>query len=229
MNRRFRLDEIRTGPLCESIGHEHAGDGRAEMAIRVDFEDWIVKDPGLSATAGLMRAQLLDVAAQQWRAFLSETLHDFYHLPAYVALCAAQERGEPRALFVEDGRRRVLLPLIVRDIPRSNRHDATSPYGYPGPLACGTDDPGFLSEGLAAGMATLREAGIVSVFVRLHPLLNSSPPEGIGEVVLHGDTVSVDLVLPWTTIWAQTRHNHRRDIAKAVRSGLVARMDRGFG
>jgi CelD/BcsL family acetyltransferase involved in cellulose biosynthesis len=198
------------------------------MAIRVDFEEWIDTDPGLSTTAGLVRARLLDVAAPQWQAFLRETLHDFYHLPAYVALCAAQEQGEGRALFVEDGGRSVLLPLIVRDIPGSDRHDATSPYGYPGALACGTDDPRFLSDALAAGMATLRGAGVVSVFVRLHPLLNPSPPEGIGEVVLHGDTVSVDLVLPWTTIWSQIRHNHRRDIAKAIKSGFVARMDRGF-
>ena len=92
----------------------------------------------------------------------------------------------------------------------------------------GTDDRGFLSEALIASMATLRAAGIVSVFVRFHPLLNPSPPEGIGEVVLHGETVSIDLGLPRTTRWAQTRHNHRRDITKAVKSGLVARIDRPF-
>jgi Acetyltransferase (GNAT) domain len=175
-----------------------------------------------------MKAQLLHVGAPEWASFLREAPHDFYHLPGYVALCAAQELGEPRAVHVVDGERSMLLPLVIRDIPGSDGSDATSPYGYPGPLVSGTDDPGFLSEALIAGMATLRAAGIVSVFVRLHPLLNPSPPEGVGDVVFHGDTVSVDLALPRTTHWAQLRGNYRRAINKAIQIGFVARIDRDF-
>ena len=185
-----------------------------------------VAGPGV-ATDGMI-AQLLAVDAPQWASFLREVPHDFYHLPAYVALSAAQEHGVARALYVEDGARSLLVPLIVRDIPGSDGRDATSPYGYPGPLVCGTDDAGFMAQALSAGMATLREVGIVTLFVRLHPLLNASAPEGGGEVVLHGDTVSVDLTLPEQTLWAQMRRNHRRDITKAVRSGFVARIDRDF-
>jgi CelD/BcsL family acetyltransferase involved in cellulose biosynthesis len=194
----------------------------------LDLQAGLEDDPGQSTTTGTKKARLLAVGAPRWDSVLRETPHDFYHLPAYAALCAAQERGEARALYVEDGGRSMLLPLIVREIPGSAGHDAISPYGYPGPLVCGTDDPEFLPEALIAGMAALRASGIVSVFVRLHPLLNASPPEGVGKVVLHGDTVSVDLALPQTTHWAQMRHNHRRDIKKAVKSGLVARIDRGF-
>ena len=200
---------------------------RAPATKRREEEAVAVATPVPVASPAL-KSRLLDVAAPQWDSFLRETQHDFYHLPAYVALCAAQERGEARALFVTDDKRSMLLPLIVRGIPGSDRPDATSPYGYPGPLVSGTDDPEFLSEALAAGMAALRDEGIVSTFVRLHPLLNALPPGGVGEVVLHGETVSVDLMLPQATRWAQMRDNHRRDIKKAVNHGLVARMDLTF-
>lgn len=175
-----------------------------------------------------MRTRLLGVDEPRWGSFLREVPHDFYHLPSYGALIAAHEGGEARALYVDDGRRSMLLPLIIRTIPQSDFRDATSPYGYPGPLACGTDDPAFLSEALNAGVATLRETRVVSLFVRLHPLLNSAPPEGVGAVVLHGETVSIDLTVPSATRWAQMRHNHRRDITKAFRDGYVARVDPGL-
>ena len=181
-----------------------------------------------SPTTGVMQASLLAVDAPEWSLFLRATPHDFYHLPAYAALCAKDAPGDARALFVTDGRRRMLLPLILRSIPGSDHQDATSPYGYPGPLVSGTDDREFLSEAFIAGITTLRAQGIVSLFVRFHPLLNPSPPQRIGEVVLHGETVSIDLTLPRTTHWAQMRHNHRRDITKAVRGGLVARVDGGL-
>ena len=150
---------------------------------------------------------------------------DFYHLPAYVAACATYEHGAGRALYVEDGSARFLLPLIIRDIPDSDRRDAMSPYGYPGPLVSGTRDPGFLSTAMATGLAALAMDGIVSVFVRLHPLLNGEPPIGVGEVVLHGETVSIDLSLPPAMRRAQLRNNHRRDISRARRNGLAARED----
>ena len=37
----------------------------------------------------------------------------------------------------------MLLPFVFRPIPRGGL-DAISPYGYPGPVGAGTDDPAFL-------------------------------------------------------------------------------------
>lgn len=51
------------------------------------------------------------------------------------------------------------LPLIVREIPGSDRIDATSPYGFPG--ASGSPDPPP-----AAPEVDWAETGLVSVFVR---------------------------------------------------------------
>jgi Acetyltransferase (GNAT) domain len=172
-----------------------------------------------------MKARLLHVAAPEWASFLREAPHDFYHLPGYVALCAAQELGEPRALHVVDAERSMLLPLVIRDIPGSDGSDALSPYGYAGPLVSGTDDPRFLRAALVAGVSELRAEGVVAAFVRLHPLLNAAPPKGIGTLVRHGETVSIDLTLHTEQLWAQTRADHRHDITGAVRLGYIARMD----
>jgi hypothetical protein len=174
--------------------------------------------------ARTMAATLLDVDAPEWEEVLRAARHDFYHLPAYVALCAAQESARPCALSVKAGDRTTLLPLLIRGIPGGGL-DATSPYGYPGPVGVGSDDPAFLRIALKAGLEALRDAGLVSAFIRLHPLLNPAPPDGVGTLVVHGDVVIVDLTLSSEELWAQTRHNHRRDISRAIRQGYAAHMD----
>ncbi len=175
-----------------------------------------------------MRVALLDVDDARWISVLDESAYDFYSLPGYVDLCARDEGGEARALLVEHDGNCMVLPLIVRDISGGRGVDATSPYGYPGILSVGGGDPAFLRASLKAGIDALRATGVVSVFVRLHPLLNPLPPEGIGTVVLHGETVSIDLTQSSEALWADTRGGHRREIERAVRLGCVARIDEAW-
>lgn len=160
----------------------------------------------------------------RWASFLADARHDFYHLPAYVALCAVQEGGEARALLVATDRRAMLLPLVVRPIPGGG-HDATSPYGYPGPLLSAPDDPAFLQDALLEGVRLLESRGLVSLFVRFHPLLNAVPPDGVGHRVHGGDTVSVNLALTAEELWRQTRAGHRNEINHALRAGYAASFD----
>lgn len=171
-----------------------------------------------------MKAHLIEADAPIWPEILGRVRHDFYHLPGYATLSADSEGGTARGLLVEDGARGMLLPIVVRPIPGGGS-DAASPYGYPGPLVWGSSEPGFVHDAFAAGVDCLRAEGIVSLFVRLHPLLDEVAPEGIGRLMTHGETVSIDLRLSPAEIWAQTRNNHRRDIGKAVRQGYAARMD----
>jgi CelD/BcsL family acetyltransferase involved in cellulose biosynthesis len=80
---------------------------------------------------------------------------------------------------------------------------------------------------MQAFVSGLRERGIVTALVRIHPLLR--PPAGvleqIGQVVDHGRSVSIDLTLSVEALWQQTRENHRRDIQRAARWGYVVRID----
>lgn len=169
-----------------------------------------------------MRAALLEPDDPRWVDVLGSVRHDCYHLPDYVRLSAEHEGGEPAAVLVEDGPRALLQPVIVRPISGGG-HDATTPYGYPGPLVRG--DAAWLSAGLAAAVEHLAERGLVSLFVRLHPLLNPEPPVGVGAVRREGPTVSLDLAAPEAEQWRQVRGNHRIHINRARRAGRVARFD----
>ena len=171
-----------------------------------------------------MKTELLDADDPAWAALLSDAQHDFYHLPGYASVCAAQEEGEAKAILVTDGGRSMLLPLVLRPITRGGR-DATSPYGYPGPVVRGSADASFVADALASGLSFLASEGVVSLFVRLHPILNCALPEVAGEIVHHGDTVDIDLTLPEEELWKQTRPNHRTQINRAMRAGRVAAFD----
>lgn len=171
-----------------------------------------------------VKAQLLGPDSTAWAAVLAEARHDFYHLPRYVAASAPNDGGEPRALIIEARGRRLLLPVVVRAIP-GDRHDACSPYGYPGPIQTGTPDAEFERDALLAGIEFLRAEGMVSLFIRTHPLLNPTPPQGVGVLVRHGDTVAVDLTLSGHELWRQTRRNHRQQIRQALDKGYAVEID----
>jgi hypothetical protein len=171
-----------------------------------------------------VRAELLGADDPAWTEVLARVPHDFHHLPGYATLSAEHEVGTARALLVEDGPRGMLLPLVIRPVP-GGALDATSPYGYAGPLTWGDGGGAFSSGALAAGIELLREAGVVSLFIRLHPILNREPPAGIGTLVKHGETVSIDLTQSNEALWSQTRQNHRRDIVRATKAGRGAVID----
>ena len=165
-----------------------------------------------------MKARLIPAGDPAWAMFLDDVRHDFYHLPAWASLEAARMGGEAVALHVVDRDRALLLPLIIRPISGSTV-DAASPYGYPGPLSRGTDDPAFVGEALTAALPEFRSRGIVSLFIRFHPLLNPLPPRHPGTLVLHGDTVAIDLTLTEDALWQQMRRNHRDDISRSLEQG----------
>lgn len=169
-------------------------------------------------------ARLIGPDDPAWLSFLAATEHDVYHMPCYVEASAIHEGGDPRALLVTGDRNGLLLPLIRRDIPGGGQ-DATSPYGYPGPILR-HDDPAFLDEAMLEGARLLRQQGFISLFVRSHPILCPALPSAVGTVVEHGPTVAVDLSLPEDVLWSQLRKSHRRDIERAVEAGcVVARHD----
>jgi hypothetical protein len=147
------VDELFTGEAYSVGQRQGSGDIAPSTSRPVPTS---AQELGSGNRPGI-EAELIDAGDPRWTSFLRDARHDFYHLPGYVALCAAQEGGEPQGLYVSDGQRAMLLPLIVRDIPGGG-YDAASPYGYPGPLLRGTDDQGFLREALAGGQASSHRA-----------------------------------------------------------------------
>lgn len=169
-----------------------------------------------------------------WLECLGGVRADFYYLPGYVRLAATEEGGEPLLFVARDNGSIWLLPLIVRPLPARlgacGLRDAVSPYGYSGPLmhvADGVDPAEWSSRAAMALRTTLAQRGIVSLFVRLHPL-RPQPLDALaraGQVVRHGETVVIDLTQSTTELWRQTRKRCHEHIRSSEREGFVVTMD----
>lgn len=164
----------------------------------------------------------------RWLQALEALPHDVYHRPEYVGLCAREEGGEPVAFHAEHAGSELLVPLLIRPIPGAvdgSLIDATAPYGYASPLtnAAGPDVDALLD----AFYDACRERGIVSAFLRLHPLLDFPPSamNRLGTVVRHGRVVAIDLRKSFEQLWKEIRPNHRRSIQAAIKEGLTVHVD----
>ena len=80
---------------------------------------------------------------------------DFFRSRSY---CRAQ--GVTHSLALRSERREATLPLIVREIPDTDRQDAISPYGYPGARIAGNGPAPSSDE------VDWSALGLVSIFVR---------------------------------------------------------------
>lgn len=168
---------------------------------------------------------------QEWKGVLAHVAqHDFYHLPDYHRL--AEERGEGTAhLFAyRDGDYTIALPLLLRPLEASNGEawsDATSVYGYAGPLASHADMPASVVRTFQGALKdALIERRVVAAFSRLHPLIaQDGILAGIGECRPAGQTVAIDLQLPLEAQWAQYRGAFKTRINKLRRDGAVCLRD----
>ncbi|MGH9720956.1 MAG: lipid II:glycine glycyltransferase FemX [Bryobacteraceae bacterium] len=156
--------------------------------------------------------------------------HDFYHLPEYHRMEADHGGGTARLFVYREGEHVVALPLLLRpvtDAAPEGWKDATSVYGYGGPLASSPTMPATVLDHFHNALRqSLAEQRVVSVFSRLHPLLAPAGLlDGLGECRSHGQTVSIDLTLPAEQQRAAYRSSYRRRINKLQRAGVVCVCD----
>lgn len=177
-----------------------------------------------------MEVSFLEPDDPRWIDVLGRARHDFYHVPGYVRVAATHEGGRPGALLIADGGDAILWPQIERDVPGTSLKDLASPYGYPGPISTASSAArtiDLLSRGLPEALAMLRARGVVSLFARLHPILDDANAAlgKIGTLVEHGSTISIDATSSDEEAFAQYRTMNRRHVRAARRSGFVARHD----
>ena len=152
--------------------------------------------------------------------------YDVYWLSGYVKAFRIHGDGEPLLFFYEDGRNRGINVVMKRDVANDAHFrgkisgnvyfDFSTPYGYGGWLIEG-DEPAALFEAYDRWCV---KNGIVSEFVRFHPLLeNHRYSEKYYEVIPLGNTVAMDLSSP-EKIWENITSKNRNMIRKARKSGI---------
>ena len=165
-----------------------------------------------------------------WQHALESLPHDIYHLPGYSRLCARSDES-PQAFVASSGPYRMLVPFLKRSLPPElanggSSSDATSPYGYSGPVWSTGAPNGFVDDSLNLLSETLKDSGVVAAYFRLHPLLNFPHILAkFGKVARTGTTVVIDLSLSDHDLWQRTRDGHRREIKASERQGYVASID----
>ena len=190
-----------------------------------------------SMTPGAFRSYGLDVdiidadAPQRWDDQVDECLaHDAFHHWAYVTSVA---RGEVLLFVVRAGPESWVLPLELERIDVGELRDvvtARSPYGYSGPVWTA----GWRPEATATAWLAVREAleslNVVTVLLRLHPSLPSTPTLPDGALSRQeGDVVILPLHDDDEAYWRQMRGGHRKNLRRASREGLVCAVDESPG
>jgi hypothetical protein len=111
--------------------------------------------------------------------------------------------------------------------------DVSSAYGYGG-LFGATGNPEMTAALRREFSGWCSSAGVVAELVRLHPILGRDDPVPEDLAVRTGNLqVAVDLRRSDGEIWLSYRHNNRKNIQKAIRSGVSIRHEQppgeGFG
>lgn len=154
--------------------------------------------------------------------------YDFCHLPAYSRLAELCGHGAARFFVYQERTHLLGFPLLLRELPDGmdpGLRDATSVYGYAGPLANSPPPDDVRQRFVTWVLAQLRDLKVVSAFSRMHPLLQQeSLLQGFGTVAPVGWTLSIDLTLPETEQVAAYRRNHHRDIRRLHTMGVVSEV-----
>jgi len=162
----------------------------------------------------------------RWCEALATVRHDFYHEASYHAFCEKRGDGTAYLAVYREGNHVFVWPDLVRLIEGLASYcDVTSVYGYPGPLAS-NPSPEFIGKGLAALRRAWRAQNVVSVFSRLHPLLENQillQPDGPGEPT--GTTVAIDLTRSPDEIRRGYPKRLKHGLNRARRLGMVVEHD----
>ena len=131
----------------------------------------------------------------EWKNILKEVdNYDFYHTYDYHKL-SKEKDDKPILIKYSEGNKLILLPLLVREINNSRYFDATSVYGYAGPLQKNINNTFNNGNFIKVLQQFFKEEKIISVFSRLNPYINNQSIllDKIGQIEDLGQVVNIDI------------------------------------
>ena len=164
---------------------------------------------------------------EQWDAIVRSFIeYDVYWLSGYVKAFQIHGDGEPLLFYYESENTRGINVVMKRDIandphfegilPENTYFDFSSPYGYGGWLIEGDDINPIFTE----YENWCRTNGIVSEFVRFHPVIHNHISVGNSyEIVRLGEVITMDISSP-EVIWNNLTSKNRNMIRKAQKNGV---------
>ena len=164
---------------------------------------------------------------ERWQEVLASVeTFDFYHTYDYHMLSKKEDETPVLAVYQQDNQT-VALPLMTRPIPGTDLFDATSVYGYAGPLMSQPDGD-FDKQGFGKLLREyFAESNIISVFSRLNPYIphQSDILNGLGAVKTIGKVVNIDLTKTLDEQRSQYRRDTRSRVNKARRMCSVRKAE----
>jgi len=147
---------------------------------------------------------------------------DIYHTYDYHRTHATIDGGTPVMFVIKDVKGIVALPILERKI-NSKQLDATSVYGYPGPISNVQNKSIFQERYIDLLRRIYSETGYISIFSRTNSLTLS---DEILSKICHnsGETVVIELNCSEEEQLKKYRANLRRDISKLKRSGFECKF-----
>ena len=164
---------------------------------------------------------------EEWIEVLRRVVrYDFYHLPQYHRVEERRLKAMAHLFTYCEGDYLIALPLLLRSTEEVQMgwKDATSVYGYAGPVASHESIPEPVVRNFQGALKeALVERGVIAAFSSLHPLIAQHHLlAGLGECHATGRTISIDLTLPLAKQRAHYRGSNKRRINKQRREGVVA-------
>lgn len=174
--------------------------------------------------------------SQKWDGIVqSFKNYDIYYLSGYSKTCQINGDGEPKLFYFEDRNFKAINVVLLRDIAKYEKFvgklsentyfDSTTPYGYGGFIIEGVVTEDSIQMLFDEYSSLCMKYGIISEFVRFHPLYNNLENlKGVYNTSLNREVVYIDLESE-EEIWNNMKTTSRNRIRKGFDLGIYVVED----
>lgn len=149
---------------------------------------------------------------------------DIYHSIEWLLLNKDLQEGEIYCIFLEDEKNSAFFPLIKRKIKNTPFFDLITPYGYGGVAFKKDTDTDFRENIFELLIDCLSNTNCISVFLRLHPLLNNNVKER-NFVFSNGVTLATNLNSSYFDLYSKYSSGHKYDLKKTKKNENISIVD----